>query len=165
MAPLNIYLIRHGLAEPARDGYDDHRRSLTPAGIATTQAIAQKLSNLGLRFDLLQFSPLVRASQTAAIFAQIFTAPTESCELLAPDGDFRAWLRWLLAWQEAGHTSLGLIGHEPDLSAWAEILVFGEAKGALVLKKTGIIGVTIPEVGLPIGNSLLFMLIPPKLLV
>jgi len=59
---------------------------------------------------------------------------------------------------------LGIVGHEPDLSAWAELLVFGEIKGSLVLKKAGIIGITIPEVGLPIGNSLLFLLIPPKLL-
>lgn len=163
MANLNLYLIRHGIATDQNQ--DDPTRSLTAEGIAKTQAIAKKLNNLGLKFDLIQSSPLVRAQQTAEIFSNVFAAKVELSELLAPHGDFRVWLRWLLAWQEQGHTSLGIIGHEPDLSAWAEILVFGEARGAFVLKKAGIIGITIPEVGLPIGNSLLFMLIPPRLLI
>jgi phosphohistidine phosphatase len=138
--------------------------SLTTEGAKKTRDIAHKLHKLGLKFDLLQTSPLVRAKQTADIFADTFNSPLEVSDLLAPDGSFKNWLRWLLTWQEQGHTSLGIIGHEPDLSAWAEMLIFGEARGAIVLKKAGIIGITIPEVGLPVGNSLLFFLIPPKLL-
>jgi phosphohistidine phosphatase len=139
-------------------------RSLTPEGSKKTRDIAQKLHKLGLKFDLLQTSPLLRAKQTAEIFAQTFGSPMEISELLAPEGSFKDWIRWLLTWQEQGHNSLGIVGHEPDLSAWAELLIFGEARGSLVLKKAGIAGIYIPEEGLPVGNSLLFFLIPPKLL-
>jgi len=164
MSILNLYLIRHGIATERCEDIDDVTRSLTSEGSKKTRDIAHKLHKLGLKFDLLQTSPLVRAKQTAEIFANTFNATLEVSELLAPDGNFKNWIRWLLTWQEQGHTSLGIIGHEPDLSAWAEMLIFGEARGSIVLKKAGIIGITIPEVGLPVGNSLLFFLIPPKLL-
>jgi len=164
MSLLNLYLIRHGIAVERSENIDDFERSLTPEGSKKTRDIAQKLHKLGLKFDLLQTSPLLRARQTAEIFAHTFSSTIEVSELLAPDGNFKHWIRWLLTLQEQGLTSLGIVGHEPDLSAWAELLVFGEIKGSLVLKKAGIIGITIPEVGLPIGNSLLFLLIPPKLL-
>jgi phosphohistidine phosphatase len=162
MAPLNLYLIRHGIAIERNENIDDFERSLTPEGSKKTRDIAQKLHKLGLKFDLLQTSPLLRAKQTAEIFANTFSSPIEISELLAPEGSFKNWIRWLLTWQEQGHNSLGIVGHEPDLSAWAELLIFGEARGALILKKAGIAGIHIPEEGLPVGNSLLFFLIPPK---
>ena len=59
---------------------------------------------------------------------------------------------------------LALVGHEPDLSQWAELLIWGEAKGVLQLKKAGIIGIEIPDHIDPIGNSILFWLTPPRLL-
>jgi len=164
MSNLNLYLIRHGIATDRSEGIDDEMRSLTTEGIKKTRDVARSLHKLGLKFDLLQTSPLVRAKQTAEIFADTFNASLEVSELLKPDGNFKNWIRWLLTWQEEGHTSLGIIGHEPDLSAWAEMLIFGEARGSIVLKKAGIIGITLPEVGLPVGSSLLFFLIPPKLL-
>ncbi len=180
MPPLNLYLIRHGIAIERSDDIDDTARSLTNEGAKKTRDIAHKLHKLGLKFDLLQTSPLLRAIQTAEIFAKTFDAPLQVSELLAPDceskNNFKKWMRWLLTWQDLEQDlgqdlertslgiSLGIIGHEPDLSAWAELLIFGEARGSLVLKKAGIIGITIPEEGLPVGNSLLFLLIPPKLL-
>lgn len=180
MPTLNLYLIRHGIAVERSDDVDDRGRSLTVEGIKKTRDIAHKLHKLGLKFDLLQTSPLLRAIQTAEIFAKTFNTPLQVSELLAPDAsnqNFKKWMRWLLTYQDLAQDrgqdldrektqgiSLGIIGHEPDLSAWAELLIFGEARGSLILKKTGIIGITIPEQGLPIGNSLLFLLIPPKLM-
>jgi phosphohistidine phosphatase len=170
MPPLNIYFIRHGIAIDRSPDLEDAERSLTKEGIKKSHDIAQKLQKLGLKFDLIQSSPLIRAKQTAEIFAGTFKSPLEESEFLAPDGSFKLWLRGLLTWQDCRQdqnlpcNSVGIVGHEPDLSAWAEILIFGEARGAFVLKKAGIIGITIPEVGLPVGSSLLFLLIPPKLL-
>ncbi len=165
MPTFNLYLIRHGIAGDRHENIDDFERSLTPEGSKKTHDVAKKLYKLGLKFDLLQTSPLLRARQTAEIFAHTFSSPLEVSELLAPEGSFKNWMRWLLTWQEQGHTSLGIVGHEPDLSAWAELLIYGEARGSLVLKKAGIAGISIPEQGLPVGNSLLFLLIPPKLLI
>jgi phosphohistidine phosphatase len=174
MGKVSIYFIRHGIAADRADYDHDGDRPLTEEGRKKTKKIASKLNDLGLKFDLIQHSPLVRAQQTATIFAEL-GYPIAECEYLAPAGDFKQWLAWFRNWHKSntkpgtngigsGDRSLGLIGHEPDLSAWAEILLWGEVRSVLVLKKAGIIGLAVPEPGEPIANSLMFMLVPPKIL-
>jgi phosphohistidine phosphatase len=108
---------------------------------------------------------LVRARQTAEILLAAGLSPRlEVASTLAPGGSFSQWLTWLDEWRQAGHESLALVGHQPDLSQWAELLLWGEARSALILKKAGIIGITLPAAEPPIGSSQLFWLAPPKLL-
>jgi phosphohistidine phosphatase len=161
----SLYFIRHGIAQERSDEIDDSDRALTDEGRKKTCHVAKRLHELGLRFDLIQTSPLVRAKQTADIFGDSgFDCPTEISNELSPEGSFDHWLKWFLKWQKTGKTSLGLVGHEPNLSSWAEFLLWGEVKGVLVLKKAGVIGLAVPEAESLIGNSLLFLLIQPKLL-
>ena len=166
----SLYLIRHGLAEERGNYDDDTQRPLTDEGRKKTKQVAKRLYDLGLRFDLLQTSPLVRARQTSDIFANVFSeCPVQQSSELAPEGSFDDWLTgantWLSQQPQPTRVSLGIIGHEPDLTTWAEMLVWGEAKGALVLKKAGIIGLALPEIQPWTGNSILFLSIPPKLLI
>jgi len=162
---LHLYLLRHGVAGDRREYADDSQRPLTEEGISKTRKVAQKLYRLGLTFDLVQTSPLLRATQTAQILAEEyqhrFRVETNPC--LAPEGDMKQWLAWLEGSQPS-HFSLGLVGHEPDLSAWAEILIWGEARGVLILKKAGLIGLTLPREPPYVANALLFLLVPPKIL-
>jgi phosphohistidine phosphatase len=162
----SLYFIRHGIAQERSEDIDDGDRCLTDEGRKKTHQVAKRLYELGLRFDLLQTSPLIRAKQTADIFGDSgFDCPTEISNELSPEGSFDIWLKWFLQWQKTGKTSLGLVGHEPDLSSWAEFLLWGEVKGVLVLKKAGAIGLAVPEAEPPVGNSLMFFLIQPKLLI
>jgi phosphohistidine phosphatase len=57
-----------------------------------------------------------------------------------------------------------MVGHEPCLTNWAEILLWGEAKEQLVLKKAGMIGIKVPDDGSPVGRSQMFWLTHPKYL-
>jgi phosphohistidine phosphatase len=166
----SLYLIRHGIAVEREAYAEDRDRPLTAEGRHKTTQVAKRLHNLGLRFDRLQASPLVRAQQTAALFGEIFEhCPIETAEQLAPNGDFNLWrsqtMQWLSQHPQPAKASLGIIGHEPDLTAWAETLIWGEAKGVLVLKKAGIIGLSMPDTEPWIGNGILFLSIPPKLLI
>jgi phosphohistidine phosphatase len=164
----SLYLIRHGIAEERGTYPNDDDRPLTDEGKKKTRQVAKRLQGLGLRFDLMQTSPLVRARQTANIFGDVFDTDPLTSELLAPEGDFEKWLAWFQTWCKqhgSPRASLGLIGHEPDLSAWAELLIWGEAKGTLVLKKAGVMGLAVPEQEAIAANCLLFLLIPPKLLI
>ena len=68
----SLYLIRHGIAEEHGTYEDDTQRPLTDEGRKKTKQVAKRLYDLGLRFDLLQTSPLVRAQQTADVFANVF---------------------------------------------------------------------------------------------
>ncbi|MFB2934098.1 phosphohistidine phosphatase SixA [Aerosakkonemataceae cyanobacterium BLCC-F154] len=162
---LELYLLRHGIAAEREEYSEDALRPLTGEGKRKTKQVAQQLFDLGLRFDLILTSPLVRARQTADILKAIgLSSQLEESTYLTPEGNIYSWLSWLEEWQNKGGNNLALVGHEPNLGEWTEILVWGEAKGNLLVKKAGVIGVKIPETGSPVGRSLLFWLTPPKFL-
>jgi phosphohistidine phosphatase len=163
---MELYLIRHGIAEESETNIKDEERKLTKEGRQKTEKVAQKLVKLGLSFDLIVTSPLVRAQQTAGILiAAGLSSQLEESPHLAPDGHISNWLvDWLEPKNYSQNTQLALVGHEPCLSQWAEILLWGEVKASLVLKKAGMIGIKLPETGSPLGRSQMFWLTPPKYL-
>jgi phosphohistidine phosphatase len=161
---MELYLIRHGIAED-RSKYDrDEKRPLTDKGRQKTKKVAQRLYNLGVQFNSILTSPLLRARQTAEILQEAgLSQQIEELSALAPDGKLNDWVNW---WQNSGYNKnesyLGLVGHQPNLGNWAETLVWGNNKEKLVVKKAGIIGLRLPEQTNPIGNSELFLLTSPK---
>ncbi len=160
-----LYLIRHGIAAEPQEGESDEGRSLTEAGDRKTKQVAKRLRKLDIHFDLILTSPLVRARQTAEILQTVgLSAKLEESRDLAPAGNLENWLSWLEEWRQTGSSSLALVGHQPDLANWAEILVWGEARERLVLKKAGIIGLQLPDAETPVGRCLMFWLAPPKFL-
>lgn len=166
MPTTTLYLIRHGIAAERGTYADDRDRPLTEQGRDRTQQVAQRLSQLGLRFDALLSSPLVRAYETAEILVYQGLAPYFTRhDALAPDGDLTAWLAWLADWQGTHPDSaVAMVGHEPDLSTWAQRLVTGTAVGDWRLKKAGVIGLTLPAAAQALGQSELFWFSPPRLL-
>ncbi|MBW4564305.1 MAG: phosphohistidine phosphatase SixA [Mojavia pulchra JT2-VF2] len=163
---MELYLIRHGIAQERAAGIKDEERVLTKEGRQKTDKVAQRLVQLDLHFDLIVTSPLVRARQTAEILRETgLSSQMEESNHLAPDGNIHSWLKdWLEPRNYAQNTQIALVGHEPCLSEWAEILLWGEAKASLVLKKAGMIGIKLPEIGSPLGRSQMFWLTPPKYL-
>ncbi|MGI0488348.1 phosphohistidine phosphatase SixA [Pantanalinema rosaneae CENA516] len=162
---IDLYLIRHGLAGEHGSYANDNERPLTDEGKQKTRLVAKRLRQLGLQFDQMLTSPLVRARQTAEILLEVgLSQQLDTSPSLAPGGELSAWLQWLAATPLSDRPCLALVGHEPGLSTWAETLVWGSAKGALILKKAGAIGLTLPNTGSPIGHSELFWLTPPRLL-
>lgn len=181
---MELYLIRHGIAADRGTYANDDDRPLTAAGLAKTQAIADRLGQLNLHLDCLMTSPLVRARQTAEIFYRAGLADRlEICPALAPEQPIEAWLAVYRQWQQQPLAQddsggaptdktkhrphrLGLVGHEPTLSHWANQLLWNptnDARDTIVLKKAGIIGLILPPEGSPLGQSQLFWLTPPRL--
>ena len=163
---MELYLIRHGIAQEARSDIRDEERSLTEYGRKRTQKVAQRLKSLDLSFDLMITSPLVRARETTEIFISLgISSQLEQCSYLAPGGNIQDWIaQWLIPKNFSPSMRLGLVGHEPCLGNWAEILVWGEAKNNLVLKKAGTIGIETPETGSILGRCQMFWLTPPRYL-
>ncbi|CEJ44999.1 phosphohistidine phosphatase SixA [Umezakia ovalisporum] len=163
---MQLYLIRHGIAEEKQPDIKDEDRRLTQKGRQKTEKVARKIKKLGLQFDVILTSPLVRARQTAEILvANKLSTDWEESFHLAPNGHIHRWLNeWLEPKNYAQKSQIALVGHEPCLSNWAEILLWGEVKNSLVLKKTGMIGIKLPEMGSPLGRSQMFWLIPPRYL-
>jgi phosphohistidine phosphatase len=165
MTQIDLYIIRHGLAGEHGTYANDAERPLTEEGRRKTRQVAKRLREFGLHFDLLLTSPLVRAQQTAEILEDVgLTAQLQQADFLAPGGSIAAWVNWLVAWQPPEKASLAIVGHEPDLSTWAEQLLWGEVRGVLELKKTGVIGLKLLDHSAPIAHSVLFWLTPPRFL-
>ncbi len=161
---MKLYLIRHGLAGQHGDYANDDERPLTSDGKRKTEQVARRFQALGLQFDLILTSPLTRAKQTAEILkAAHLSDALEIAGYLAPGGDIQSWHSWIDAWRTP-EKSLALVGHEPDLSGWAELLLWGEVRDRIILKKAGAIGLLLPDTGSAISNSQLIWLTSPKFL-
>jgi phosphohistidine phosphatase len=164
MTTTELYIIRHGLAGDHGSYANDGERPLTPGGVRKTEQVAQRLFKLGLQFELILTSPYARALQTAEILQGTgLGRKLETSADLLPGGSFEDWFSWFEGWQRADRKALALVGHEPNLGEWAECLIWGEARGRLKLRKAGVIGINVP-LDDPIGNSELFWLVPPKVL-
>jgi phosphohistidine phosphatase len=161
---MELYLIRHGLAGERGEYSNDDERPLTGEGEKKTAKVAQQLKEKEIKFDLVLTSPLVRAKQTAEILLKAgLTTVVEEFEPLRPEGEIQKWLQWLSQWRDYNDDSrLALVGHEPDLSKWAELLVWARTEEKLILKKAGIIGLNLSDRESPLGKSQLFLLISPK---
>jgi phosphohistidine phosphatase len=119
-SPHEIYLIRHGLAEERGPKWpDDTKRPLTDKGMARLKKSARGLVKIGVTFDVMLTSPLVRARQTAEIIAAAFDPrpPIVNVDSLTPDGSYQATLDDLA--KQARRTRIALVGHEPSLGEYA----------------------------------------------
>jgi len=130
-----LWLLRHGEAEPHASGRDAERR-LTERGERQARAAGIALARIGVKFDAVLFSPKVRARQTAELAAEAWR-PQQRKRLRehAPLASGFDAAQALEAIHGAGADGcLLLVGHEPDLSG-----VAGELTGArLDLKKGGV---------------------------
>ncbi|PSF38952.1 phosphohistidine phosphatase SixA [Aphanothece hegewaldii CCALA 016] len=164
---MKLYIIRHGIAAEKTEYKNDEERPLIEKGRQKTEQVAQCLKDIGIHFDLILTSPLVRAKQTAEILQKNgLSDQLENFSALAPDGDIQEWVNW---WLESRYnldkSCLALVGHEPDLGHWTEILIWGQPQDKLILKKSGVIGLELPVGINPISKSHLFLLTSPKWLI
>ena len=167
-----LYLIRHGITEDPdplvpNSIASDEIRTLTKTGRKKFTQVAAKLQRLELTFDLIMTSPLVRARQTAEILIDQQLSPKlEVSQDLKPGGTLPAWLTaWNARPMTIAISRLALVGHEPTLSEWAELLVFGKVCHKLILKKGGVIGLKFSDHQVGIEMAQLHSVISPKYLV
>ena len=148
-ATRELLLLRHGIAEERCVDLPDGSRALTAEGRLRTEAVLQRLLELGLGCDLLLSSPLTRARQTADLARLAGLAPDlELAAALEPAGEIGPLLQlWLGdSSPRPGWRRLALVGHEPDLGLLAARLI-GAPAGAVTLKKAGVALVALPEDG------------------
>jgi phosphohistidine phosphatase len=158
----SLYLIRHGLAEERGEAWpDDSRRPLSEEGMSRLRKEARGLVRIGVTFDVVLTSPLVRARQTADIVAGVFsTRPAiVVIESLAPDGSAQAVLSDLE--KQARRTRIALVGHEPGIGELAARLA--GSRRALVFKKGSICRIDVKSLP-PAGPGTIRWFITPKIL-
>jgi phosphohistidine phosphatase len=162
MPTLELYLIRHGIAADRGDDYpDDSKRPLTSEGIANLRKEARGLDALGVGFDHIITSPLVRTKQTAEIFAEhLKSKPTVSnSDSLAPAGSPSSVLQELGKHVRKGR--IALVGHEPNIGELAGRLI--GSRTPIEFKKGAICRIDF-EVFPPKGSGQLRWFVTPKML-
>jgi phosphohistidine phosphatase len=161
-AGYELYLIRHGIAEERGEAWpDDTKRPLTDRGIARLKKEARGLALLGVTFDVILTSPLVRARQTADAIAGALEArpPIVTIESLSPGGTFQAVLSDLE--KHSRRSRIALVGHEPGLGELAARLT--GARHPIEFKKGAVCRIdfeTLP----PAGPGALRWFTTPKIL-
>jgi phosphohistidine phosphatase len=162
MATLELYLIRHGVAaERGEEFPDDSKRPLTSEGIARLRKEAKAIEGLGVGFDQILSSPLLRARQTADVFAEELKAkpPIANTDALTPAGSPGAVIQEL--GKHMRKARIALVGHEPNMGELAAFLI--GAKVPLPFKKGAICRIDF-SVFPPKGKGELCWFVTPKML-
>lgn len=157
-----LYLIRHAVAEERSEAWpDDTKRPLTADGAARMRQAARGLVRLGVTFDVILSSPLVRTRQTADIVADAFdTRPAiVIAESLQPGGSFNALAAELE--KHSRRTRIGLVGHEPGIGELAARLI--GSRQPLQFKKGAICRVDVPALP-PVGSGSMRWFMTTKIL-
>jgi phosphohistidine phosphatase len=120
---MQIYLLRHGIAEEAAPGKPDSARALTAEGKKKTRAMLKTVQQAGVKIGLIITSPYKRAMETAQLAAAglEYQGELTKSNALLPHAHPRE------AWQELrvkkDHSSILLVGHEPHMSGLVSYLL------------------------------------------
>jgi phosphohistidine phosphatase len=135
---MNIYLIRHAIAEEEAPEKEDSQRELTEKGAKKMRQIAKGLRKLGVELDVVLTSPYLRAKQTADILNDVFKIKQEVAvtDQLAPMGDPDLLIAEIN--EKYSVDSIALVGHEPYLSALVSLLAAQAAPVEMTFKKGGV---------------------------
>ncbi|GAB4402426.1 MAG: phosphohistidine phosphatase SixA [Anaerolineales bacterium] len=139
---MNLYLIRHAIAEEESSSGEDSQRALTEKGAKKMRQIAKGLKALGVEFDAILTSPYLRAEQTANILGDVFKMKKKvfASENLVPMGDVDLLLAEINEKYTVG--CLAIVGHEPYLSTFVSLLVAGGSPVEMTFKKGGVCHLT-----------------------
>ncbi len=155
---MEIFILRHGDAEPRGAGIPEADRALTPKGKRDLRAVLAVARGAKVDPQVILTSPLLRAQQTAAAAAKVFGAPVVETPNLLPGASPDLLWKQLGAMKEK--EAILVAGHEPHLSNFTRFLL--ESAIALDFKKGALIRVTTRNrVGPPRG--VLKWILTPKL--
>lgn len=120
---MDVFLLRHGIAENPRPGRADAERELTPEGRKKTREVMKLAQAAGVQPDYILTSPYARARQTAEIAADVLKYGGEMLETPALTPDSRPELVWDEVRLHPDAGQLLLVGHEPLFSHLSSYLL------------------------------------------
>jgi phosphohistidine phosphatase len=157
---MEVYLLRHGIAEEDSPTGRDSDRQLTSDGRRKLKDVMKTVAAAGVLPDIIVSSPYLRALQTAEIAREIlgYTEEVHRSDALVPESDPQQ------VWQEIrnsykGVNSIMLASHEPLMSRCTGFLL--NYPDLLVdFKKGGIVRIDLEQFGVQPRGVLKWMLVP-----
>jgi phosphohistidine phosphatase len=156
---MELYLLRHGIADAGKPGGTDAARELTDEGRERTAAVLELARRSGAQPSLILSSPYVRARQTAKIAARELGYEGEivTLDTLAPHGapeDVWTDLR-----NHPHEDAILLAGHEPLLSALIAYLLNAPSL-RVEMKKAALVRIDVEGMHAVPHGVLRWMLVP-----
>ncbi|CAK0742882.1 phosphohistidine phosphatase [Gammaproteobacteria bacterium] len=144
---MDLILLRHAQAEKSDvERYpDDDLRPLSELGIKRQRKIAKAIYTMGLRPDRIVSSLRLRARQTAEITATVLGRKDnlEFNDILGAGYSPTAVLELLATFSH--REMIMLVGHEPDLSVVAGLLLGPNAGPIIKFRKSSLLGLRFPR--------------------
>ncbi len=124
---MEIYLLRHGIAEDARAGQSDSSRALTDEGRDKLARVLRRAANAGVAPSLILCSPLRRAIETAEVAAHEFDYKGKILQTRALIPEASPFDLWEEIRSRPEEASVLLASHEPLMSSAAAYLLHSPA--------------------------------------
>ena len=156
---MEIYLLRHGIAETARPGQPDAERALTGEGRDKLRRVLQRARAAGLKPAAILSSPYRRAMETAAVAKEAlgYGGEIERAEALVPNASpFDAWEEIR---SHKSESSILVASHEPLMSSLAAFLL-GSPALQVDMKKAALVRVDCDRLGPQPKGVLKWMITP-----
>ncbi|MDE1763598.1 MAG: phosphohistidine phosphatase SixA [Thaumarchaeota archaeon] len=160
---MDLFILRHGEAgRSSATARGDSKRTLTIKGEKEIKDISKGIKELGIEFDYIFTSPLLRTRQTAELVSKIVVCKNQIKNLdeLKPEGNRLQLYNKLSDLKQ--DSSVLLVGHEPYLSE-----LIGEAISnvdcRIDLKKAGLARIKVIAILPKIKGELRWLLAPKHL--
>jgi phosphohistidine phosphatase len=156
---MQIYMLRHGIAEDARPGTSDRDRALTKEGVEKLRKVLAVARQAGVSPGLILTSPLRRAVETAQIAAETldYKQPILHTDVLVPSSSPEAV--WAEIRAHRSEAAILLAGHEPLLGETVSYLL-GSSRVLVEMKKGALVRIDVVESGATPRGSLQWLLTP-----
>jgi phosphohistidine phosphatase len=162
---VQIYIVRHGEAIDHHDPSvtSDAMRPLTERGHHDVETMGRLLARLGVQPDLILSSPLVRARQTAEIFAETLTPDSQPqiSDELGPGGSPAGLLHDII--RRRGVQCALVAGHMPGVGRLAGYLAFGDPLNVIPFRTGAICRIDVDDDAPGPGGGDLRWCIPPRI--
>ncbi|MFO0366783.1 MAG: SixA phosphatase family protein [Acidobacteriota bacterium] len=158
---MQIYLLRHAIAEEPKPGVPDADRALTGEGVRKLRDILKRARVGGLSPGQILTSPFRRARETAELAAKAldFAEPLLTTNALVPSSVAQE------TWDEIrlykAETALLLVGHEPAMSHLTGCLL-AVPELQIDFKKGAMVRIDVPSLG-PRPRGVLKWMLAPRL--
>lgn len=159
---MQVYLLRHGIAEDPIPGKPDSVRALTPEGKKKMRSIARKATASGLSFTLVLSSPYRRALETAEIMTSASDGAVETTKTNALLPHVHPREVWEELKANRDEQSVLLVGHDPQMSQLVGYLT-GAPDLQIDFKKGALCRIDFEQFGVQ-PKGVLKWLVTPKLM-
>lgn len=157
-----LLILRHAIAldrtEAAARGIADSERLLSDKGARRMREVAAGIASLVEPPVTILSSPYLRTRQTAQILARNY--PDTNIEMLDELAPGCAPRQLIHALNNSNGETLIIVGHEPDLSSLASLLLCRESENFIQLKKAAAALLEFPN-GVAAGKGVLQWLMQP----